>query len=443
MKAKIRGRLHSIFYFLVLIGFAPISFFIFCIANLMRLFLRNTVMTRTNSKNILLTGGKMTKALQLARLLHRSGHKVYLSEVKKFSCSGHAFSTCIHKFVLLPNLNEGLSSYLSAIRNIVKTEKIDLVIPVASPKVVHFDSHVKKALKDECQFVHFDMEVLKLLDDKHRLCETASELDLTAPEVHRITKSKDLDRIDFNLSKKKFILKNLSYDPLNRLDRPLIPFSGQTEYFNKFSFSEKNSWVLQEFIEGTEYCTHSMVYKGKVLLHCCCLSSEFQLRYKHIDHRQIFDWVSSFSKKLGLTGQISFDFIENNKGEIMPIECNPRTHSAVTTFYNSTRLADTYVNPSSFVKCDVVIPREDARETYWIYHELFELFSAFSITRLLEKTKLFTRGKEALFDVHDPLPFLMVYHWQIPLLLLTAIFTGEKWLRIDFNIGKLVEPGGD
>jgi len=345
--------------------------------------------------------------------------------------------------MLLPDLNKGLKSYLNAIRKIVKAKKIDLVIPVASPKVVHFGSDVKKALKDDCQFLHFDMEVLKLLDDKHRLCETASKLGLTAPEVHRIENRKDLDRIDFKQSKKKFILKNLSYDPLNRLDRPLIPFPNQSEYFNKLSFSETNSWVVQEFIEGTEYCTHSLVHKGKVLLHCCCLSSDFQLRYEHIDHKQIFDWVSSFSKKLSLTGQISFDFIENNKGEIMPIECNPRTHSAVTTFYNSTLLAETYVKPSSLVKHDAITPREDARETYWIYHELFELFSAFSVTRLLEKTKLFAMGKEAIFDVHDPLPFLMVYHWQIPLLLLTAVFNGKKWLRIDFNIGKLVEPGGD
>ena len=91
----------------------------------------------------------------------------------------------------------------------------------------------------------------------------------------------------------------------------------------------------------------------------------------------------------------------------------------------------------------ILLHLEDARETYWIYHELFELFSAFSVSRLFEKTKLFALGKEAIFDVHDPLPFLMVYHWQIPLLLLTAVFRGEKWLRIDFNIGKLVEPGGD
>ena len=126
------------------------------------------------------------------------------------------------------------------------------------------NSEVKKTLKDECQFLHFDMEILKILDDKHRLCETASQLGLTAPEVHRITNRKDLDRINFKQSTKKFILKNLSYDPLNRLERPLIPFSGQSEYFRKLSFQKKNSWVLQEFIEGAQNTAPPFVGARKV-----------------------------------------------------------------------------------------------------------------------------------------------------------------------------------
>ncbi len=48
-----------------------------------------------------------------------------------------------------------------------------------------------------------------------------------------------------------------------------------------------------------------------------------------------------------------------------------------------------------------------------------------------------------MLDARDPLPFLMLHHWHIPLLLLRALATGRDWLRIDFNIGKLVQAGGD
>jgi hypothetical protein len=53
------------------------------------------------------------------------------------------------------------------------------------------------------------------------------------------------------------------------------------------------------------------------------------------------------------------------------------------------------------------------------------------------------KGTDAMFEVEDPLPFLMVPHWQITLLLLKNLWQLKGWVRIDFNIGKLVELGGD
>ena len=160
-------------------------------------------------------------------------------------------------------------------------------------------------------------------------------MNLTAPEVHLITQKEQLYSFDFEARNKKFILKNLSYDPLQRLHRPLLPDPDQLEYFSSLDISEDKPWVLQEFVEGVEYCTHSTVQDGKILLHCCCLSSDFQLRYKHVEHEKIFEWVKVFVSRLNLSGQISFDFFENADGDILPIECNPRTHSAITSFYNS------------------------------------------------------------------------------------------------------------
>ena len=89
------------------------------------------------------------------------------------------------------------------------------------------------------------------------------------------------------------------------------------------------------------------------------------------------------------------------------------------------------------------MPSESALETYWLYHELGDLVTTFSIRKFIDIFKLFVNGKEALLDGKDPLPFLMVNHWQIPSLLLQAVRENRPWVRIDFNIGKLVEPGGD
>ncbi|TAH14827.1 MAG: ATP-grasp enzyme, partial [Oscillatoriales cyanobacterium] len=146
---------------------------------------------------------------------------------------------------------------------------------------------------------------------------------------------------------------------------------------------------------------------------------------------------------LNLTGQVSFDFIQAaDDGEIYAIECNPRTHSAITMFYNHPDVAKAYLEPDSLPQ--TVQPLASSRPTYWIYHEIWRLVTHLSSPKLVfERLQIITQGKDAIFDWNDPLPFLMVHHWQIPLLLWGNLQKPKEWIRIDFNIGKLVEIGGD
>jgi hypothetical protein len=66
-----------------------------------------------------------------------------------------------------------------------------------------------------------------------------------------------------------------------------------------------------------------------------------------------------------------------------------------------------------------------------------------SVKQIVQRLQIIIQGKDAIFDGNDPLPFLMVHHWQIPLLLLGNLRHPKQWIPIDFNIGKLVEIGGD
>ena len=45
-----------------------------------------------------------------------------------------------------------------------------------------------------------------------------------------------------------------------------------------------------------------------------------------------------------VTGQASFDFIEAADGHAYAIECNPRTHSAITMFYDHPQVAAAYLD---------------------------------------------------------------------------------------------------
>ncbi|NER00322.1 MAG: ATP-grasp enzyme, partial [Cyanothece sp. SIO2G6] len=128
-------------------------------------------------------------------------------------------------------------------------------------------------------------------------------------------------------------------------------------------------------------------------------------------------------------------------GTVYPIECNPRTHSAITMFHDHPAVADAYLKDGD--EQALITPLPSSRPTYWLYQELWRLTGVRSLTDLSQWWQRLMQGKDALWQIDDPLPFLMVPHWQITLLLLQNLLQLKGWVRIDFNIGKLVENGGD
>jgi len=281
-----------------------------------------------------------------------------------------------------------------------------------------------------------------MLDDKFKLCETARSLGLSAPKAVLITSPQQILSFDFKTDSGPYLLKSLRYDAVSRLDMmPRLPFPGMAAYVESLPISEANPWVMQEFISGQEYCTHSTVRQGTIRLHCCSKSSPFQVNYDHVDKPEIYAWVKTFVRALNLTGQISFDVIQSADGTVYPIECNPRTHSAITMFYNHPDVAEAYLTDSAIG--DPITPLPGSRPTYWLYHEIWRLTGITSWAEFQAWRQTIAEGTDALFQWQDPLPFLMVPHWQITLLLLNNLRQLKRWVKIDFNIGKLVERGGD
>jgi hypothetical protein len=385
---------------------------------------------------VLITGGKMTKALHLARAFHAAGHRVVLVESPKYRWTGHRFSRAVDAFYCVPESHE--PGYAEALLNIVRRERVDVFVPVSSPAASVPDARARKLLDGMCEVLHGDADTVEMLDDKASFAQAAASLGLRVPDSHRITDPSQVVDFDFPPGK-TYILKRVAYNPVGRLD--LTPLSAQTRernaaFVESLSISDDDPWILQEFVDGQEYCTHSTVRDGRLQVYGCCLSSACQVNYAHVDHPGIRRWVDHFVSALRLTGQVSFDFIESADGDIYAIECNPRTHSAITMFYNDPRLADAYLSDGH----PVITPSSEARPTHWFYHEVWRLLTQ---PGRRQRFAAIRRGTDAIFDWRDPLPYLMVHHLQIPSLLLANLRSRRGWSRIDFNIGKLVENGGD
>jgi predicted ATP-grasp superfamily ATP-dependent carboligase len=417
----------------------PFNLILVSLSVLRNAFIRPSSHSIANPQNILIAGGRMTKALLLARSFHSAGHRVILIDTEKFWHSGNQYSNAVAAFYTVPDPGKDLQGYVTVLRTIAQKEQINLFIPVAIFAVLYYGME-KHPLADLCEVCHFDAETLRRLDDKYEFVEQARSLGLSVPKSFRITSPEQVLNFDFSNEKNQYILKSIPYDALHRLDLTRLPCAtpeATAALVDRLPISEAKPWIMQEFILGQEYCTHSTVRNGQSTLYCCCASSSFQVNYEQVDKPEIKAWVDRFLSVIPGTGQASFDFIEAEDGTAYAIECNPRTHSAITLFYNHPGVAEAYLSPEAPSK--PIEPLSDSKPTYWLYHELWRLNEVRSFQQLQQWVNDIRRGKEAVFEVADPLPFLAVHHWQIPLQLLDSLWKFKNWVRIDFNIGELIQ----
>jgi hypothetical protein len=389
-------------------------------------------------RTILLSGGKMTKSLQLARSFHADGHRVVLVESARYRLTGHRFSRAVDVFHVVPD--PASPEYVDSLVDIVRREGVDVYVPVCSPASSRYDALAKARLQRYCEVLHGDAEQVATVDDKATFAATAAGLGLGVPDTHRVTTPAQVEAFDFAAHEDPYVLKSIRYDPVNRLDLTQLPLptpERTAAFARSKTMSAQNPWILQAFVQGQEYCTHGTVRDGHLQVFACCRSSASQLNYTMVDKPEIEAWVTKFVGDLGLTGQYSFDFIETPAGQLSAIECNPRTHSAITMFYDHPGFARAYLETG----VPTIRPTGASKPTYWIYDELWRLLTHPGDFRT--RLRVIREGKDAVFDPADPMPFFMLHHVHIPSLLVQNLVRLRPWVKIDVNIGKLVEPEGD
>lgn len=286
-----------------------------------------------------------------------------------------------------------------------------------------------------------NVDQIALVDNKYSFTDKARTLGLPVPKSFCITSRRQLLDFDFDKEHRPFICKSIMYDWLDRGAMVTLPRPTRAEtidYINHLPISDECPYILQEYIEGDEYCTHGTCLDGQLTLFTSCHSSSWQLDYKHVDHPAIFDWCSKYVRALKLTGHASFDFIVgHDDGKAYGIECNPRVHSAITAFYNHPRIADAYFPPPAATP---MIPLANARETYWLPHELWRILHHIqSMDKVSHSLRTIFTGREAIWSWDDPLPFLLHYHLHIVYLLLDNLRPSRVrfFHKIDCCLGEL------
>jgi hypothetical protein len=144
-------------------------------------------------KTVMVSGGKMTKALLLARSFHAAGHRVILIESRKYRFTGHRFSRAVDRFYTVPKPQS--RGYADALLAIVQDEGVD--VPVCSPVASYYDALAKPLLEPYCEVLHGDADMIARLDDKYEFATLAASLGRTVPDAHRVCGTWQVEKFDF------------------------------------------------------------------------------------------------------------------------------------------------------------------------------------------------------------------------------------------------------
>ena len=165
-----------------------------------------------------------------------------------------------------------------------------------------------------------------------------------APKSFLITTKKDLEKIPFPNS---YVLKPC----YSRAAYRVMKVDSLKSLAN-MQFDPSDPWIAQEWIEGKKFCTYGIAINGELKAHSVypvqyAIKESSCLNFEAIKDPRILHWIQEFVKKEKFTGNIAFDFIENSKGKLFAIECNPRGTSGIHLFKKEDRLHTAFFNQNN------------------------------------------------------------------------------------------------
>lgn len=492
--------------------FLPLDTYILLLAYLLRPFLTRRATPRNNGpsprRTILITGISMTKALTLARLFHAHGHRVIGADASPLA-SGRA-SRALHAFHPLtpPTPSGDPGPYIGSLLAIIGATRADLWVScsgVASAVEDGIAAEIVASRAPYCRAVQFGVADTRALHEKDGFMARTRCLGLRVPETRTVRSRAEMIaalRQCVGLAARgraraaegrKFIAKSVGMDDKSRGDLTLLPRATEKEtraHVERLDVGAERPWIVQEFVRGKEYCTHSLVVRGRVRAFVACPSAELLMHYRALpDDSPLSLAMLAFTERQaeaggnGFTGHLSFDFLvkDEDAGKLQPedirlypIECNPRAHTADILFDHSKGLVDAYLsvlqepnastngsgtngagrnglNKRPSKRRDIVTPSHPPKY-YWIGHDLVQLLllpvlsflsgqmaigeAWMSIRDFIEHILFW---KDGTFEFWDPLPWWWLYHVYWPMQFVNSIRTGRKWSRVNVSTTKMFD----
>lgn len=359
---------------------------------------------------VLLTLGRLPKALELARALHAAGCRVIVAE--PFGWHICRLSRAVSRSYRIASPNRDKPRFLDELAAIVARERVDIVVPVSEEALHAMDLQAR--LPGGVRLYSPPAALLHELHDKLRFARRASALGLDVPrtEPHEAAAAAALASSGDFIVKPRHSCSGIGFRAF-RHGAPLPPVDPQTPA------------VVQSFVAGEHLSTFSIARDGRVLgtviYRGTVFSGTVAVCFERVPgHAGIERWVETFADGVGYTGFISFDFIVE-RGLPVAIECNPRLTSGAHFVAPATLAAAVlgrHAEPFAFG------PHARLQQFYPALTETQKsMFGAGPFRRNLGQL---LGARDVVWSPRDPWPFLLMTPASWELLRLT-IFGGKSF----------------
>jgi predicted ATP-grasp superfamily ATP-dependent carboligase len=349
------------------------------------------------SKTVLLTIGRMPKALEVARALSAAGHRVVVADPFAWHICRISRAVARSYTTVAPNVDG--ERYLADLLRIVHEERVDVVVPL-SEETMHVVG-LQGRLPAHVTLYTSDRDLVRTLHDKRRFNALVTSLGLSAPETFPLEdpRAHELAQRAEVVVKPVFSCAGMGVQLLERgaeLPAPGAP----------------NAQLVQTRVRGVHRSSFTVAREGAVLATVVYEGTVFQgtvsTCFRRVDDSPaIVAWIKQFVRATQYQGFVSFDFIVDADGTPYAIECNPRATSGVH-FLEPLALAHAMIPPEG-APAPVSIPYRAQRLFQQLYTTLTETQRAmFTGRQFRDKLQQLFAARDVVWSRSDPLPFLLM-----------------------------------
>ncbi len=366
---------------------------------------------------VLLTLGRLPKALDLARGFHAAGARVLIAEPMQRHLTG-ASNTVAASFVTRPPATDH-AGYIEDLLAIIEREKVDLVCPV-SEESMHV-GFLHGRLPTGTRLAAPPGETLVGLHSKLGFIETAKRIGAAIPDSARA----DTPEAAAIAGSGGHVVK------------PILSCGGRDIRIRDAGPLEAPSPadLVQRFVGGPHLSSFTLARGGRSLVTAIyqgtLMSGTVAVRFAQVQDPAIEAWIAHFIAATGYEGFLSFDFILDGDRPLA-IECNPRVTSGIH-FVEPAPLAHALLDPASLSP----IPLRPERERQQFYAVLTEVQSRFWRRGGGRAARDLFATPDVSWSPADPLPFLTMTYTAWPIIQAarqTGLSFGEIATRdIDWN----------